>query len=65
MPGEDTGPALTLGQVGRPHGIRGWVLVRSFADPPDSLNVAFVAALPSFAASGLGPAGLNVTSPGP
>jgi 16S rRNA processing protein RimM len=37
MPGEDTGSALTLGQVGRPHGIRGWVLVRSFADPPDSL----------------------------
>lgn len=37
MPGEDTGPALTLGQVGAPHGIAGWVLVRSFADPPDSL----------------------------
>ncbi len=28
---------LTLGQVGTAHGIRGWVLVRSFADPPDSL----------------------------
>lgn len=37
MQGEDAGPALTLGQVGAPHGIRGWVLVRSFADPPDSL----------------------------
>ena len=37
MPGERTGPALTLGQVGSPHGIRGWVLVRSFADPADSL----------------------------
>jgi 16S rRNA processing protein RimM len=32
-----TGPALTLGQVGSPHGIAGWLLVRSFADPPDSL----------------------------
>jgi 16S rRNA processing protein RimM len=37
MQGDDTGSALTLGQVGRPHGVRGWVLVRSFADPPDSL----------------------------
>lgn len=37
MAGEDTGPALTLGQVGSPHGIRGWVMVRSFADPPESL----------------------------
>lgn len=37
MPGADPGPALTLGQVGSPHGIRGWVLVRSFADPPDAL----------------------------
>ncbi len=37
MPGAHTGPALTLGQVGSPHGIAGWVLVRSFADPPDSL----------------------------
>ena len=31
------GPALTLGQVGAAHGIHGWMLVRSFADPPDSL----------------------------
>lgn len=30
-------PTLTLGQVGTAHGIRGWVLVRSFADPFDSL----------------------------
>ena len=37
MPGEHTGPALTLGQVGAPHGIAGWVLVRSFADPPEAL----------------------------
>jgi 16S rRNA processing protein RimM len=28
---------LTLGQVGTAHGIRGWLLVRSFADPPDTL----------------------------
>jgi 16S rRNA processing protein RimM len=32
-----TEPMLTLGQVATAHGIRGWVLVRSFADPPDSL----------------------------
>jgi 16S rRNA processing protein RimM len=28
---------LVLGQVATAHGIRGWVLVRSFADPLDSL----------------------------
>ncbi len=32
-----TEPMLTLGQVATAHGIRGWVLVRSFADPADSL----------------------------
>lgn len=37
MPGARTGPALTLGQVGSPHGISGWVLVRPFTDSPDSL----------------------------
>ncbi|HTQ37233.1 MAG TPA: ribosome maturation factor RimM [Steroidobacteraceae bacterium] len=37
MPGAIPGPLLTLGQVATAHGIRGWVLVRSFADPPDSL----------------------------
>lgn len=37
MPGASAGPMLTLGQVGAPHGIAGWVTVRSFADPPDSL----------------------------
>ncbi len=37
VPGVTAGPMLTLGQVGAAHGIRGWVLVRSFADPPDSL----------------------------
>ncbi len=37
MPGATPSEPLTLGQVGTAHGIRGWVLVRSFADPPDSL----------------------------
>ena len=37
MPGATAGSMLTLGQVATAHGIRGWVLVRSFADPPDSL----------------------------
>ncbi len=37
MADEHPGPALTLGQVGAPHGIAGWLLVRSFTDPPDSL----------------------------
>lgn len=37
MPAVATEPVLTLGQVATAHGIRGWVLVRSFADPPDSL----------------------------
>lgn len=31
------GSHLTLGQVATAHGVRGWLLVRSFADPPDSL----------------------------
>ena len=29
--------ALTLGQVGTAQGIRGWLLVRSFTDPPETL----------------------------
>lgn len=37
MPAAAAEPMLTLGQVATAHGIRGWVLVRSFADPPDSL----------------------------
>jgi len=37
MPAAAAAPVLTLGQVATAHGIRGWVLVRSFADPPDSL----------------------------
>jgi 16S rRNA processing protein RimM len=31
------GSMMTLGQVSTAHGVRGWLLVRSFADPPDSL----------------------------
>jgi 16S rRNA processing protein RimM len=30
-------PWLTLGQIATAHGIRGWLLVQSYADPPDSL----------------------------
>lgn len=37
MPGATPEPTLTLGRVATAHGIHGWVLVRSFADPPDSL----------------------------
>lgn len=37
MPDAASGPMLTLGRVGRPHGIRGWVLVRSYTDPLESL----------------------------
>jgi 16S rRNA processing protein RimM len=37
VPAATPEPMLTLGQVATAHGIRGWVLVRSFADPPDSL----------------------------
>lgn len=37
MKPHEAGSTLTLGQVTTAHGIRGWLLVRSFADPPDSL----------------------------
>jgi 16S rRNA processing protein RimM len=37
MKPHEAGSMLTLGQVGTAHGVRGWLLVRSFADPPDSL----------------------------
>lgn len=37
MPAATPEPMLVLGQVATAHGIRGWVLVRSFADPLDSL----------------------------
>lgn len=37
MTARTAGPYMTLGQVGAPHGVNGWLMVRSFADPPDSL----------------------------
>ena len=37
MTARTAGPFMTLGQVGAPHGVNGWLMVRSFADPPDSL----------------------------
>lgn len=37
MTSRAAGSMMTLGQVATAHGIRGWLLVRSFADPPDSL----------------------------
>jgi 16S rRNA processing protein RimM len=37
MKPHEAGSMLTLGQVATAHGVRGWLLVRSFADPPDSL----------------------------
>jgi 16S rRNA processing protein RimM len=32
-----TGKLIQLGQVGAPYGVRGWVKLRSFTDPPDRL----------------------------
>ena len=37
MTSRSTGPFMTLGQVGAAHGVNGWLMVRSFADPPESL----------------------------
>jgi 16S rRNA processing protein RimM len=37
MTARTAGPYMTLGQVGAPHGVHGWLMVRSFADPPESL----------------------------
>jgi 16S rRNA processing protein RimM len=37
MTSREAGPWMTLGQVGAAHGVNGWMMVRSFADPPDSL----------------------------
>lgn len=37
MSSRAAGPYMTLGQVGAAHGVNGWLMVRSFADPPDSL----------------------------
>ena len=37
MSARTAGHYMTLGQVGAAHGVHGWLMVRSFADPPDSL----------------------------
>jgi 16S rRNA processing protein RimM len=37
MTSRAAGPFMTLGQVGAAHGVNGWLMVRSFADPPGSL----------------------------
>lgn len=37
MTSRSAGPFMTLGQIGAAHGVNGWLMVRSFADPPDSL----------------------------
>jgi len=33
----DAGSFMTLGQIAKAQGIRGWLLVRSFTDPPETL----------------------------
>lgn len=35
--GGDSSALIELGQVGAPYGVRGWVKLRSFTDPPDRL----------------------------
>jgi 16S rRNA processing protein RimM len=37
LPLPDESAALTLGQVGTAQGVRGWVRVRSYTDPPEAL----------------------------
>jgi 16S rRNA processing protein RimM len=37
LPLPDEADALTLGQVGTAQGVRGWVRVRSYTDPPEAL----------------------------
>jgi 16S rRNA processing protein RimM len=37
LPLPDESDALTLGQVGTAQGVRGWVRVRSYTDPPEAL----------------------------
>jgi 16S rRNA processing protein RimM len=35
--GDDAPPLIELGAVGAPFGVRGWIKVRSFTDPPERL----------------------------
>jgi 16S rRNA processing protein RimM len=37
MASRDAGSFMTLGQIAKAQGIRGWLLVRSFTDPPEAL----------------------------
>jgi 16S rRNA processing protein RimM len=37
MAAPEARPPLILGRVGAPHGVRGWVRVQSFAEPPEGL----------------------------
>lgn len=37
MNSRDAGSFMTLGQIAKAQGIRGWLLVRSFTDPPEAL----------------------------
>ena len=37
LPQPDPADALTLGQIATAQGIKGWLLVRSFTDPPEGL----------------------------
>ncbi len=35
--GDDAPRLIELGSVGAPHGVRGWIRIRSFTDPPERL----------------------------
>jgi len=35
--GDDAPPLIELGAVGAPFGVRGWIKVRSYTDPPERL----------------------------
>jgi 16S rRNA processing protein RimM len=37
MAAPQASPPVILGRIGAPHGIRGWVRVQSFAEPPEGL----------------------------
>src|SRR5580658_2272079 len=37
MAAQHSAPSLVLGRILAPHGIRGWLKVQSFADPPEAL----------------------------
>jgi 16S rRNA processing protein RimM len=37
MAAPQASPSVILGRIGAPHGLRGWVRVQSFAEPPEGL----------------------------